>query len=341
MAAIIAQKGVVGFQVETTNGTEVAPDASDTVIVYDFTINTLAQAESLTRHPITPSFSMQTPIPGMQAGECAFTLWMGGATGTAPTVTPPWDVPFRACSWNVASSGSPVDTHTYTPSSAGAGGYDTATANEGKTHTVYAWIDGILYKLIGATGNAKLILEVGQAVKAECTMQGAYAAPTSTAVVASPTYKASFVPPICTGASVTYTPSGGSAHTSVLRSIEIDTVYDTILRKDMNSTPGIIAAQNTNREPTFTMVVEQPAGAANSTTDLIWHTQFTAGTTAAISIGSIGSTTGNQIDIDMPNVGLTNVEEGEEDGIRILTITGTPAANSLVTGNDEISIAVT
>ena len=340
MAAIIAQKGVIGLQVESTNGTEAAADGSDAVLVYDFEINTLAGAESLTRHPITPSFSMQTPIPGMQSGECSFTLWLGGSGATGPTTPPPWDVPFRACSWNVAATPSPVTTHTYTPSSAGAGGFDTAAANEGKTHTLYAWIDGVLYKLIGATGNAKLILEVGQAIKAECTMQGAYAAPTSTAVV-TPTYGAASVPPICTGAAVTYTPSGGSAHTSVLRSIEIDTVYDTILRKDMNSTPGVIAAQNTNREPTFTLVVEQPAGAANSTTDLIWHTQFTAGTVAAISIGPIGSTTGNKIDIDMPNVGLTKVEEGEEDGIRILTITGTAAANALATGNDEISIAVT
>ena len=336
-APLFHQKGLIGMKAESTNGTVNAPGNSEVIIVYDLEFDSLSEAEVLERFPIWASQSVQTPIAGTLAGTCSFTQHVGGS-GTAATL-PPFDEPLRACGWNLGVD-SPVTTHTYTPSSLGAGGMDSSSASEGATWTIYFWDDGILRKLAGATGNCKIIMEPGAPIRHEYEFTGVYVASTETVVVASPSLPAAAEPPRAVGSSITWTPDSGSAWTGCLRSLEIDLQRDIVPRPDLNAgTTGIKAFTSPKRDPIMTVVIEQPTSLTASTSGQNWETVFTTPTRGAWSIGSIGSASGNTGDIDCPEFGVKSVARSEEDGIVALTLEGTLAADSTAeaAGNNEVS----
>lgn len=331
-------KGVLGMQVEVTNGTENAAAGSDALIVYDLEMDPMDESTALERVPITPSQGKQTSVPGLTAGTCSFMQYIGGS-GVAATA-PPWDVPFRACGWDVTYVS--VTSNTYTPSSEGAGGFDRAAAGTGLTHTIYWWADGHLKKLIGATGNCKWILTPGEPIKAEYEYKGAYLVNTETSVV-TPSYPTAAEPPRAVSASITWTPSGGTAHTAVIRSLEFDLQRELVQRPDLNASSGVIAYTSPQRSPILTCVVERPTDITNADADgQNWEGVFTANTNGAISIGAIGSGAQQVINIDFPKAGLSGPPEiGEEDGIETYTLNFDLAMNAEATGDDEASIAVT
>jgi len=102
---------------------------------------------------------------------------------------------------------------------------------------------------------------------------------------------------------------------------------------DMAATDGFGEVQITGRDPTGSYDPESELVATEDPwADLI------ADTALALSIGAIGATAGNIIDVDMPAVSYRDISPGDRDGIRIYEI---PFGAAEVTTDDEVSIAFT
>ncbi len=193
--------------------------------------------------------------------------------------------------------------------------------------TIYYFSDGTkLYKLTGCRGNVSYAMEAGGIIKASFTMTGHCSQPTDTTAGAV-TYDSTVPQAIVNG---TFTINSYAATISALN---FDMGNVIAMPPDINASDGFAEIRQTGRDPSGTIDPEEVLIATHD-----FEAAYRAGTSMAISIGSIGGTGGNIVNVDMPAVYYREISMGDRDGIRTLEL---PFGMAESSGNDELSIVLT
>lgn len=347
---MLSRRRYIGLKPEATNGTDSVPtNSADAIVVYDLEIHPLSESTSNDRQPFSGNLSQETPVSGLMMGSAKWKTYISGssAAGTAP----PWGRALLGAGFQQTVAA--ATSVTYTPDSdynVSSTYSTTATFAGMDTMSMYVWNSdvsgaaaGKLYKLLGAMANVKFMFKVGEIPTVEFEWKGVYAAPTIVSFPA-PTFTAHQIPLPARALGCTFTPSGGAAHTAVIRSLEIDMGNEITMRTDGNSTSGVISALIVNRKPTFKMTVEEPASYTPATGQNWWTNfsdQVVGDGTTGLEIGTIGSTAGNIYAITMKKPGFKKVDMSDADGLVTIDIEGVLATSAIATGDDEISIVFT
>ena len=348
---VLQRASYIACLTETTSGTLNAPAAANGIICYEADLQPLNESTSTERHPIVGHMGTQVPVPGLQGGtfKCK-TFLVGSGIDPTGTATAPYYAPLMiGCGWqqdvtaatNVKFKPASYINEAAWSSTADFAGWDTLSIFEFAKVTAAGGADHV-YKLKGAAGNSKISAKVGEPLTVEFDMKGCYVAAVDDATVSTPTFtNGTVVPKPFLGATATWTPNGGSAHTFIgLRSFEIDLGCEVVFRTDANDSSGRLAAVIVDRKPTWKITVEDPND-YDSAAGQDWWAAFVAQTFGALNIGPIGSTAGNIVEIDVPVAGILKVSSSFEDGIRVLEVEGSCANSAITTGDDEIVITLT
>jgi hypothetical protein len=261
-------------------------------------------------HPLS-SLSRLKPLVGARATKMAFkTEFFGsGAVDTAPRLG---DL-IEACGFDEAVNvGTSV---VYTPGSANL-----------KTATLYNYLDGLLYKSLGAVGNMKIGSKTGEPVIFEFDTLGIYQDDADQAIV-TPDFGANHNSPP-QALSITFTLD--AITTFLLREFNIDMGSQIIPRESMTAQTGFAGFAVGKRNPTGNIIIEMESKA---TYDFLAKWKASQQVAALIQLNGVA---GNNLEIGL-NLSYTNIAIEDADGLAVLNI---PIALSKVSnaGNDEITI---
>jgi len=270
---------LVTVKAETTKGTDAVPTAVANALRVTArvipTVNrsnverpVVKQSMGSLAHIVDPDASVQVTI------ECE--LKGSGTAGVAPD----WAPLMKACRMveTIAASTSVT--------------YDPATLTENSA-TIYVYIDGLLWKLLGAVGTCAITTNPGEFPKASFTMSAPYAAPVLTAVPAGATFDAT-VPKVVSTTDVVS--DGGTIRVGAF---SLDMGNDVQEHKVIGFHEFVVA----NRAPVLTITKDSVSTAAE------WNA-MDAGTSASItSLFKAGA--GNNIAISCGNAVRQSVALGE------------------------------
>ena len=232
-----------------------------------------------------------------------------GAAGTAPEYGPL----LRACGLDEAIVAS--TSVTYAPVSAAL-----------ESCTIYYFEEGKRYIITGCRGNAEFNFETGSVPMVTFTMTGHRSDPTDNAAP-TPTYDATDPEALI---NIPFT-VGGS--TFAINSFSMDCGNVVAQPPSLAATDGYGEVFVTSRDPGGTM---DPEAVLVATDSIV--ADFTAGTEAAISLGAVGATAGNIVDLDIAKAYYVDVAPGDREGIRTNEINYKAA---ITTGDDEFSLVLT
>jgi len=274
-------------KLEVTKGTDPTPTpAADAVRVQSFQIShTMNNADRPAvkgtmgnlKHISDPDPSLNITIVAELKGS--------GAAGTAPSLSPL--IQACRCTETIVASTSV----TYAPS----------TATE-KSCTIYAYMDGLLWKFVGCVGTMSVAGDIGTLLLATFTMQAKYAAPTAVAVPAGAVFDATL--PVMTS-SIDVINDGAAIKVGAFA---VDLGNDVQEHKTIGDHYFAVS----NRAPTMTFTKDSIATAAE------WAALI-AGTNASLS-ATFGATAGNITTITAPVGVRTTVgysERAEQDTLDV------------------------
>lgn len=202
--------------------------------------------------------------------------------------------------------------------------YNPASENL-KSNSIYHYLDGLLYKLLGAVGNMKISGKAGEPVYFDFDKVGIYQDNADSAIV-TPTFESNWkTPPQALSVSFTL----DSIATFVLREFNIDMGIPVLNRPDMKAETGYAGFQVGKRNPSGNIILE---GVPKATYDFL--TKFKSASEVSCTI-SIGSVAGNKLEISIPKITYTNVGIESADGIVVFNV---PISLNLNTGDDEVSL---
>lgn len=247
-------------------------------------------ADLITPQTSTVTFSTELKGYSLVAGQSFDTT---STTGSFPFL-PEIHAAMLGCKMVVTNAGTTSRTVTYAPVTA-----DTNAV----TVTLYAYKDGVLHKVTGASGNiTNMTWTAGMIAKIDFEFRGIFNSATTTALPTTNTL--SVVPPACKSAGLYV----GGVGTYVVQEITA-TLGNTLAdRPDINQSSAIKGVRVSGRVPTGTFNPESVTTVAD-----FWNV-WEAGTAAALT-ALIGSTTHNKIGLNFANIQYTNVGYGDRDGI--------------------------
>lgn len=309
MSGLREQKSQVAVEIEAVEGTAETLVAADVILAYnpDFSPGVAMN----TRNPVRSSLSPWAMVPGKRDAKLSFSsdLVGPGAAGDAIHLS---DV-LKIC--GVAEALVASTSATYTPASSSISSGSAAKYTDGKC-----------LKLWGARGNARLVLDAGKPGLFTFDLQGADWSDTDAALLAGASLE-STLPPIFQNATLTI-----DSYSAVLSKVEIDFGNTLTLRSSVNAASGNLSALITDRQPKITF---DPENVLAATKDFmsIWR----AGTEVAFS-ATIGSATGNTIEITAPKVQFESIKPASRDGLSVFEISAQLNGDS---GDDEWQIQIT
>jgi hypothetical protein len=183
--------------------------------------------------------------------------------------------------------------------------HTTATINYGRSVTLGCYIDGLLFKLVGARGNVKWALNSGETPKASFEFQGVYVLPSDTALLSAPTYDTTIPQAIINGSFTLDTVA------MKYKSLEIDTGNKLAIRHNPSSAQGALSCAITGRNVTGSMDPEYELAATYN-----YFSKMTTNDPAALTL-TIGATSGNIITVTAPNVQYSAIQPGDRDGLQV------------------------
>jgi len=188
------------------------------------------------------------------------------------------------------------------------------------------YVDGLLYKIHGARGNVRLMLNSGEPGKFAFTFRGAYNAITDTDLLSSITYESTVPPAIVSGAMTL------DSQSLKYKSLEFDMGNALADRVDASATGGAYSCAIAKREPTGTI---DPENLAVATYNFL--TDMTGNGEGSFTLG-IGSASGNTITVTAPAIQYSAVEPGDRDGLSVANLS---LRLNMSSGDDEILIVNT
>lgn len=312
---LFARKRVVLAKIESVYPTDPVPvAATDAVLVRSINATPL-ELDYAERTLVRPFLGNFEDLPARSRVKIEIELELAGFGTAGPaTPTPGYAALLRACGLSQTVSAG-VDVQ-YKPISAA---FESAT--------IYFYQDGTLHKVSGCRGNVEIALDLNQVPVYRLTFTGLYATPTDVALP-SPTVSAYQRPVVVNRANSTALTLHGFA-TARLKSLSINLNNEVVHRNLVGQTTDEILI--TNRAPAGSIEIEATTVAAKD-----WWTAIQSVTLAALSVTHGPAL--NRVQLDAPNVQLTNPRFSEEDSIVHLgmDLQFMPGA----TGNDELTITV-
>lgn len=260
------------------------------------------------------TLSNMQPLPGQQAGSISFNVELKGA-GEAYAANKLPDVSkfIRACGFaetiDITAGAEKV---TYLPASTGI-----------PSITIWLYEDGMVRKLYGCRGTVSLSGKIGEPVFAQFKFTGVYGG-TDVAAMIAPTFS-SVVPPTVLGANLTI-----DAYAAICETFSIDMGNEIQLRPSISAAKGYLSALMTGRKPTGKL---DPEMVLPTTYDFMG--KWIAGTTAALSIGPVGTANYNRFNLTAPKCVYTKVGSGDRSGNMTADLDFSLA---MVTGDDEFKL---
>lgn len=190
-----------------------------------------------------------------------------------------------------------------------------------KAATAYFWQDGTLYKLLAAKNEIAVEIDAGGPVRFAITKTGLYQALTAVGI---PTPLAASLgqtlPPICENVSVSLDFGGGAGTTAIVRSFRMAFGNRVVQRPSFGGASGLAPHKIRFREPTWSMVVEQPvAGVGPPLYD--FETFLASPVPGTISF-TIGAVQYNRIVFTLHPV-ITSVKKQDDNGTAMVELSGT------------------
>jgi hypothetical protein len=308
--ALYFRKSVILAKIESTYGTDPTPTgAANSMLVSELDIRPMVQT-LVDRALIRSFFGNSEQLPAQLYAELTFDveLQSSGTAGTAAS----HGVLLQACGFVETDGVSDVQ---YDP---------TSTAGSFKSVTIYAYVDSVLHKLVGARGDVSFIMQNQQIPKMRFRFIGQYSTPTD----ASPSGVdyTTFKTPAIVNATNTSTFTLHSV-SPVTASIEINMANNIVYRDYVGGTKQVLI---TDRKPAGTITMEAVSVATKN-----WWTTISAATTGALAI-THGLSAGYISKIDAPAVQIVNPTFSDSDGITMMQ-----AGLVLVptgSGNNEIKL---
>lgn len=318
---MLRKRSVILAKEEITSGVDANPTpAANAILAYDVAITPVG--ERLERDPSRATLSPYPHLIGRRYREITFQteLRSSGASHSTPIAPRTGDL-FEACGM--------LETLTAeTIGGVGDGNVKYSPASTGhKTATIYAYIDGLLWKLFGCMGNPEFVCEAGQPGKVNWTFQGTYEAAGDAAVLSPVTYDAP-TPPLVLSSGFTL----NAVTTFVAQQLSVGLGNTIVLRDDINSPSGYAAALITARAGSGSF---NPEATTVATYD--FEREWRDAEQRAMEI-SLGDVPGNRIKISAPKIQLDAPAHADREGIFTFDI---PFFLAMNTGDDEIIIELT
>lgn len=309
MARLLATRAVVAAKIESTYGNDPTVAGANAVTAMNLTTPSVDVA--INEVPTLKSYAINAPhVPGKHKYTVSFDVPLAGSgtLDTAPEISPL----LQACSFaeTVNASTSVV----YTPD----------VTDEGSCTIEVQYDNQRQFQLTGCRGTYSLAFdEVGGLAIIRFEMTGFYNAPSDTAFLSSLTYDGQTPLTFMGG---TFTWGGGAV---VLRSLSLDVGAEIAEIDNFTASTGYQEFRVTKFAPGGSMKVDMDTVANHP-----MEADLVAGTSAAIDM-SIGSSAGNQYDIDLPACVIESVSPSEEGGVLVYDIAFKAYDSS---GNDFLTL---
>lgn len=193
--------------------------------------------------------------------------------------------------------------------------------------SLYYYVDGLLYKLLGARGSMNLVSKTGGILYAECKMQALWTNPSDAAIVA-PTGEPTVVYPTLLSSLLQL---GTENYAAAIENINVNLNQTLVARSDSTKADGIGGIEIVGREPNGSM---DPDAALVATFD--YYGKWKAATKMDLSYQH-GGMQYNRIKVSCPQIVFSDVRPGDRSGI---TTFGTPfdLVSDTAVGDDELTL---
>lgn len=309
---IITQRAQVACEIETTEGTAETIAAADVFLVSNASFT--PEIEMVQRRPLRSSLSPYPSIPARRSAKMTFEVDLTGTSAAGAALH--FADAIQAC--GVEQTLVTSTSATYVP-----GDPDTVVP----TVTLAMYMDGKVYKMWGARGNFKLILEAGKPGVIQFEFWGADWSEADAALFTSGVVLNDITPPLFVGATFTI-----NTFAAIVGKLEIDSGNNLYLRPSMSADSGYLSAAILNRESRLTLDPEN-----NLVSEEDFLGEWRAGTQMAMSC-AFGTVGGNLFTLTAPAVQYQEVRLGDRNGLSVLEISALLCED---TGDDEWELVVT
>lgn len=209
----------------------------------------------------------------------------------------------------------------------------------GLSATLYSNLDSLVRKIVGARGDGSLTLEAGQAGEMSFTFNGSGDEPVDGSLIGGGAVVAQASPPrfvnsvIETGYDRAGDGSGYFRTPLPVKTFTVNLGNTAEDRRDPTTPSGIRGSNITDRQPQLVIEPEQVGTAA-----INWGKALREAIPVAFGL-LIGDTVNNRISIAAPRCQVTDVQDGEGDGLATHSVTLEPK-RVLDAGDDELFIAI-
>lgn len=307
---VATKRNIILAKEESSYGADPTPTpGSNAILALDLQVT--PQGDKLERNPGMKSLSRFNPVIGKRWVEVTFGVEVrgSGSAGTAPKFG---DL-LEAC--GMAETVVGATSVTYKPSS-----------QSHKSVTIYAYIDGVVWKILGCRGNVEIVGDVNQIGRFNFTFMGLYVDYIDEALASGCVYDPRPEPLL----SAAFSFDGVS--TLKVSQFQANLQNEIAPSEDVNHAHGISAQTIVGRNPIGSF---NPELVTKATYD--FYTQWRTSDTAALSI-LFGQTAGKKLTVTAPSVTIDSVTPGDRGGIRIFDI---PISFGLSSGDDELVLAFT
>jgi hypothetical protein len=300
------RRNVVLLKEESVYGNDPTPTPADNAILaMDLEVN--VQGDKIERSPGLASLGRFNPIIGKRWIELTFGVEIrgSGTAGVAPRVGDA----LEACGLAEDAQVSCVD---YAPSS-----------ENHKSVTIYAYIDGVVWKVVGCFGSVEVVGDINAIGRLNFTFMGLYADYIDVALPSGCVYDPRPEPFL--NAAFTY----DSITAFKISQIQANLQNEIVPSEDVNHVNGVSGFTISGRNVVGSF---NPEMVTKATYD--FYGKWKASTAAAMSV-TFGQTAGKKMTLSAPAVTMDSVKPGDRGGIRMFDI---PVSYGLSTGDDEIKL---
>ena len=308
---LLKQRAQVVCEQEGTEGTAETLEGADAFLAFDPHFEPVIEAHE--RNPVRTALSPHGSVFGKRSARMTFQVELVGTSAGAGNAIHYSDA-IKACGVGETLVGG--TSATYKPISTSI-----------PSVTLAMYLDGKIYKMWGARGTARLLLEAGKPGLLDMEFVGADFSEDDGALLTSGVSYESAKPPTFQSASFTI-----DSYSAIISRLELDMGNTLALRPSANASSGNFSCQIADRRPTVSF---DPENVLVATEDFLGN--WRSGSEMALS-SSFGATAGNTMGVTAPKVQYQTATMSDRDGISVFELVGLCCLNS---GNDEWQIAIT
>lgn len=299
--------------VEVTSGTIVVPVAADAIEVSDVTLTPI-EGDEANQGVIRPFFGASENVLVTLYRKVAFSVGFAGV-GVKGDI-PGWATLLRGCSASATNTPAPSPT---------AGTVFAPVTDNAESLTIITTIDKLVYKMSGARGNVKAVVDSKGIPKWQFEFTGAFVPVEDAASMPAVNYSKFQRPMGVNKLNSTLSLDGYAAETS---SFNFD-FGNKVVKQDLM---GVDATEITGRESTGSVTFRNTTVATKN-----WVEMARAGAKVPLALKHGPSLAGiNTVSIDAPLAQVGKPTFGDQDGIQMITVPLRFIPSDV--GNDEWSI---